>query len=231
MVKHAVHHQTMIAGCEFDSRPYFFTHNPRRTPCLLTSKPARYAGNDATSDRTTTGARPAPTTRLTSRSSQSSAHGSGTARYATTRGRKHENLPRPTRCHPRRGVSRHAPHHLAHLGGRMGKKRLKRRYTNRHHLTPQSRILDGYDKDKDNIVEWDCEFHDLYHRVFGNLTPSEAKRFIDIITQPNDKWTLHRLKKLRERMTEQKLPMKCRLCGRCNLVDRPDPCDTCGEHV
>jgi hypothetical protein len=113
----------------------------------------------------------------------------------------------------------------------MAKKRVKSRRTNRHHLTPRSRILEGYDTDKDNIVLWDEEFHASWHWMFGNLTPEEVQRFIQIIAQPNTKWTAHGLKQLRQNIVEArpKLPMKCRLCGRDNFINTASNCEVCGE--
>jgi hypothetical protein len=44
-----------------------------------------------------------------------------------------------------------------------------------HHIVPRSRCkeLGINPKDKRNIVEIDDRLHDLYHKLFKNMTPNE----------------------------------------------------------
>lgn len=73
--------------------------------------------------------------------------------------------------------------------------------TNRHHIRPRSRFppdTPKEDKDRDNIVELDEEFHRAWHRVMGNLTPEEAHEFIDIIMTPNTVWSGRKIHHLRK---------------------------------
>ena len=121
----------------------------------------------------------------------------------------------------------------------MGKKRIVKRSPkkqrssmsdlNRHHITPRSRILPGYDEDKDNIVRLPKDFHASWHWMFGNATPEEVCRLINIIMRPGETWTHHDILELRQRMTDKLLPIKCRLCGRDNHKTEAGTCTVCGE--
>lgn len=74
----------------------------------------------------------------------------------------------------------------------------------KHHITPRSRIPHGLDKDTDNIVLIPEEFHAAWHQVFGNLTPSEAHEFIDLIMRPGSSWTWGDIKNVREWIMEER---------------------------
>jgi hypothetical protein len=77
---------------------------------------------------------------------------------------------------------------------------LARRRTTRHHIVPQSRIVDGRDKDLNNIVTLDDSFHKAWHKIFENLTVDEAIAMIRIVMISGKHWTHTDLSKLRNRM-------------------------------
>jgi hypothetical protein len=54
------------------------------------------------------------------------------------------------------------------------------RRTNLHHILPRSR---GGQRNKDNAVHWPIWFHDLYHRMFNNLTVDEIEDFIIMVNR------------------------------------------------
>lgn len=70
----------------------------------------------------------------------------------------------------------------------------------KHHIKPTSRFGENAsqtEKDKDNIVKWDKQFHQRWHTLFSNLTLSEIHAFIDIVSEAGREWTskdLHVLK-------------------------------------
>jgi len=72
----------------------------------------------------------------------------------------------------------------------------------RHHIVPRSR-LSGGDKDRNNIVELDQDFHRLWHQLFVNMTVDEVHKFIDRVMKPGHKWTRTQLKWLREEVTDE----------------------------
>ncbi len=77
--------------------------------------------------------------------------------------------------------------------------------TNKHHIKPQSRFTgraSKLDKDRDNIVEWDKEFHSAWHYLFENMTLEEIHQFIDRINQPGSRWSKTRLRLAREETKE-----------------------------
>jgi len=90
-------------------------------------------------------------------------------------------------------------------GSAMSKGRNKPgRKTSRHHLVPKSRSTRG-NKDLNNIVELDAEFHVGWHRLFENLTVREVHRFIDRVMQPGQHWTSGRLHWLRDEIMDETL--------------------------
>ncbi len=48
----------------------------------------------------------------------------------------------------------------------------------KHHILPRSR---GGNGNGDNILKITRRFHEAWHIVFGNMTPEEAIKFIEII--------------------------------------------------
>lgn len=56
---------------------------------------------------------------------------------------------------------------------------------NLHHVRPRSR---GGNND-DNVVSLPRKFHETWHYLFGNMTVDEVHRFIDIIMQPNRRFS------------------------------------------
>ena len=64
---------------------------------------------------------------------------------------------------------------------------------NAHHLLPTSRG----GSDWGNIVFLPVEWHRNLHKLFGVLTPDEMHRFIDIVLQPNTRWTQGDIERLR----------------------------------
>jgi hypothetical protein len=76
------------------------------------------------------------------------------------------------------------------------------RKTTKHHLVPRSR---GGAEKLDNIVKIPERYHDAWHRFFGNLTPEEAIRYIQIIfidKKKPDKWTVEDLYNLQLEIQE-----------------------------
>lgn len=102
---------------------------------------------------------------------------------------------------------------------------------NRHHCIPKSRIEDWCEKDENNIVHWDKEFHSRYHWLFGTLMPEEIVRFLNLLNTPGTKWTKQDIIDLRERIIAER-PKIVRFC---TLCDRPlkkkcgRKCTICGE--
>ncbi len=76
----------------------------------------------------------------------------------------------------------------------------KRRRQTRHHIQPRSRIPDGQDKDHDNIVELDDEWHRCWHYLMENLTVDEAIEMIRQVMIPGERWTYTDLRKLRNKV-------------------------------
>lgn len=68
----------------------------------------------------------------------------------------------------------------------------------KHHITPRSRLPNGMDKDWNNIVLIPGDFHSAWHFIMGNLTPDEAKVFIDIVMRPGTTWTHYDLHEIRQ---------------------------------
>ena len=52
-------------------------------------------------------------------------------------------------------------------------------------------------------MQWDEEFHAKWHELFGNLTPDEVHKFIELIHY-NKKWTRRKLWQLREKIKRGK---------------------------
>ncbi|MBT7914984.1 hypothetical protein HN588_13870 [Candidatus Bathyarchaeota archaeon] len=78
------------------------------------------------------------------------------------------------------------------------------RKVNKHHIIPKSRTRRG-NKDKDNVVELDKEFHVDWHKLFENMTVAEVHRFIDRVMVPGRNWTSGRLHWLREEIMDESL--------------------------
>lgn len=70
----------------------------------------------------------------------------------------------------------------------------------RHHLRPRSR--GGHIRN--NIVVLPERYHQAWHYLFGNLTPDEAKEFIDIVMRPNAKWNARNIDELRIALMRRK---------------------------
>jgi hypothetical protein len=66
---------------------------------------------------------------------------------------------------------------------------------NRHHVTPSSR--GGTEED---IAYWDRTFHELFHRIFWNMTPKEQHEFLDEINRPKTLWSATKLSELRRKI-------------------------------
>lgn len=82
----------------------------------------------------------------------------------------------------------------------MGRKKTQ---PNRHHIRPRSRFPNGTnkdEKDKDNVVELDRDWHDAWHYMYGNATPAEVCKAINIIMQPDTRWTYGAIKRLLEEL-------------------------------
>ncbi len=77
-----------------------------------------------------------------------------------------------------------------------------KRKVSRHHIRPRSRIKRG-DKNKDNLVTLDAEFHSNWHRMFENMTVAEAHRFIDLVMVPGKRWDNSSLYRLRKEIMEE----------------------------
>lgn len=67
---------------------------------------------------------------------------------------------------------------------------------NTHHILATSR--GGCDWD--NTVMLPIEWHRNLHKLFGVLTPEEIHRFIDIVLQPNTRWTQGDIERLRSQL-------------------------------
>lgn len=78
------------------------------------------------------------------------------------------------------------------------------RKTSRHHLVPRSRST-RKNKDLNNIVELDREFHNHWHRLFLNMTVAEVHRFIDQVMVPGGNWTSGRLHWLRDEIMDESI--------------------------
>ncbi len=74
---------------------------------------------------------------------------------------------------------------------------------NEHHIRPRSRVPDGAEKDDNNIVYWEKRFHERWHQLFWNMTPSEIHEFIDLVSYPDDAWTARRFARLRKKLMEE----------------------------
>jgi hypothetical protein len=83
-------------------------------------------------------------------------------------------------------------------------KRKPGRKVSKHHIVPRSRST-RKDKDKNNVVELDKEFHVNWHRLFENMTVAEVHKFIDQVMMPGHAWTSGRLHWLREEIMDQSL--------------------------
>lgn len=70
---------------------------------------------------------------------------------------------------------------------------------NRHHIL--ARVRGG--KNKKNIVVLPRDFHSAIHTVFGVLTPSEMKEFLDIVLVPNTSWTWKQIEEVRNRLMQR----------------------------
>ena len=79
----------------------------------------------------------------------------------------------------------------------------KKRTTTRHHIEPRSRLR-MRDKNKDNVVELDKEFHKNWHQMFENMTVAEVHRFIDRVMTPGERWTYGRLWWLRNEVIDER---------------------------
>lgn len=104
--------------------------------------------------------------------------------------------------------------------------------TNKHHVVPRSRLYDDCHLHHDNVVEWDMEFHDLFHRLFDNMTVLEIHRFIEEISVPGTKWTRRDLERLKLKLMERK-PKQANLCSTCTrtLKKKGKRCVTCRRFV
>ena len=83
----------------------------------------------------------------------------------------------------------------------------RHREETRHHLIPQSRFPKGTtqeEKDDDNIVMLDDDFHKSLHFISGNLTPGELYHFLGIVLRPGQVWTHDDLRNLRQRIKRER---------------------------
>lgn len=69
-----------------------------------------------------------------------------------------------------------------------------------HHILAKSR--NG--KDQNNIVRLPDHIHVALHTFFGNLTPDEMHKFIDIVLRPNAKWSSGDLEALRQNIMRRR---------------------------
>jgi len=60
-------------------------------------------------------------------------------------------------------------------------------------------------KDVNNVVLLDQEFHVNWHRLFENMTVAEAHKFIDRVMVPGHEWTSGRLHWLRDEIMDESL--------------------------
>ena len=72
---------------------------------------------------------------------------------------------------------------------------------NKHHILPQSRDRKK-DKDTDNIVMWDEQFHCDFHALFDNMTIQEVYEFLAVITEPGTQWDSEAIKYLKKQIKE-----------------------------
>ncbi len=84
-----------------------------------------------------------------------------------------------------------------------GKKKRGRKVT-KHHVVPSSRRRGG-DRDHNNIVNLDKEWHIGYHRLFENMTVREVHKYIDKVMTPGTTWTRRQLIWLREEIMDESL--------------------------
>ncbi len=80
----------------------------------------------------------------------------------------------------------------------------------KHHIIPRSR---GGNGNGDNILKITRRFHEAWHIVFGNMTPEEAIRFIEIIFSIEGKkrkkvWSAENLYALQLRLQKKVLTKK-----------------------
>lgn len=71
--------------------------------------------------------------------------------------------------------------------------------SDRHHLFARSRggHIPG------NVVIIPRRVHSLYHALFGNMTPAEAKRFIDVVFVTDTTWSERELEEAMLRIMEE----------------------------
>lgn len=67
---------------------------------------------------------------------------------------------------------------------------------NSHHIVPRSRG----GTDENNLVQLPIEFHDLFHRLFQNMTLPEIHIFLDTVMQPGETWDKHEIESLVRRL-------------------------------
>lgn len=76
-----------------------------------------------------------------------------------------------------------------------------RRDVSEHHICPRSRVKG--EKDKNNTVMLDRDFHDSWHFLFGNMTVWEIYAFIEKIMQPSTYWNRSQLEELRKQIKRE----------------------------
>lgn len=81
------------------------------------------------------------------------------------------------------------------------------RTISKHHVIPRSRGgAENGDNGGHNTVKVARRWHDAWHMTFGNLTPKEAKKFIDIVFSKKGRqkeWTVQKLYTLQLDLQQQ----------------------------
>ena len=75
---------------------------------------------------------------------------------------------------------------------------------NVHHIVPRSRFKNDEDRETNNTLAIDEKVHMHWHAVFGNLTPEEAKRFIDEVMVAGRYWSNKDLERIRNKIKGEK---------------------------
>jgi len=71
--------------------------------------------------------------------------------------------------------------------------------SDRHHIRCRSRG----GRNHHNMVTLPISWHRGWHSLFGNLTVAEAHTMIDIVMQPDTRWTTGQLYELMERLKDE----------------------------
>lgn len=78
-----------------------------------------------------------------------------------------------------------------------------RRKLSTHHIVPRSRLPGVRDKSRNNVVEWDEQFHAAWHTLFVNMTLEEIHEFVERVCVPYEKFPIGRLNDLRSEVIRE----------------------------